>query len=113
MQSQYRENSLFTQSRPFVLVLRRLQDFESPLMTQTNIGALGIKVMLGKGYWDIGYDLEVMRDPVALNLLYIQTLSEIGRGCIPIQDDLRNRLHDAQNRGGKREVNDIFHLLFN
>lgn len=94
-------------SQFFSSVLRRLQDFESPLITQENIGSFGVKVMLAKGYWNTGFDVELMRDPVGLELLYIQTLSEIEQGCLPVNDEIRNRLHESLGRGEKREVNNF------
>ncbi|XP_043272280.1 sorting nexin-17 [Venturia canescens] len=90
-----------------VNVLRRLQDFESPLITQENIGAFGVRLMFAKGYWNIGFDMELMRDPVGLELLYIQTLSEIEQGCIPLNDEVTCRLREAQNRGEKREFLEV------
>lgn len=137
---------------PF-LVIRKLQDFESPYISQRNIkGAL--KIMLRRryvfltacllahfrnfkgcqghlscdgwdmrrdsicattrpndfivpfsvSYWDIDYDLELMRDLAALNLLYVQTISDIEKGWIFCNRGVREQLATLQARGAKREV---------
>lgn len=86
------------------LVLRKLQDFESPFITIKHIHTIGSRVVLGKNYWDVGYDLELMNNTVAMNLLYIQVVAEIQRGWISVTDELKDRLTILQNQENKKEV---------
>ncbi|KAK9506378.1 hypothetical protein O3M35_008329 [Rhynocoris fuscipes] len=65
----------------FFTVVRKLQDFEAPYISQKNIEG-NLKIMLRKSYWEPDYDLELMHDRVALNLLYVQTISDLERGWI-------------------------------
>lgn len=84
--------------------MRRLQDFESPLLTYKSINLERSRVVLGKCYWDIDYDYQLMKDPVALNLLYVQASTEIERGWILLNSDIKNRLEEYQRKGKKQEV---------
>ncbi|XP_060819635.1 sorting nexin-17 [Bombus pascuorum] len=90
-----------------VHLLRKLQNFESPFITIKHLHVIGSKVVLGKNYWDVGYDLKIMDNEVAMNLLYIQTVAEINWGWIPITDELRNKLTVLKKHGKKKEYLDI------
>ena len=87
-----------------ILVLRKLQNFESPFITIKHLHVIGSKIILGKNYWDVGCDLKLMNDEVAMNLLYIQAVAEIQWGWILITDELKNQLTDLQKHGKKKEV---------
>lgn len=65
---------------------------------------IGTKVVLRKSYWDITYDIELLSDPIALNLLYIQTVAEIRGGWIPVTKELQQHLESLQKSGSKEEV---------
>lgn len=86
------------------LVLRKLQNFESPFVTIKHLHIIGSRVVLGKNYWDIGYDFKLMNNEVAMNLLYIQAVAEIQWGWISITDELKNQLTVLQKHGKKKEV---------
>ncbi|XP_043263744.1 sorting nexin-17 isoform X2 [Colletes gigas] len=94
-----------------VYLLRKLQDFESPFITNKYIHTIGSRVVLGKNYWDVGYDLELMTNAVAMNLLYIQTVAEIQRGWILVADELQDRLTTSQSHAKKKEYLDIARTL--
>lgn len=81
-----------------------MQNFESPFITIKHLHVIGSKVVLGKNYWDVGYDLKIMDNEVAMNLLYIQAVAEINWGWIPITDELRNKLTVLKKHGKKKEV---------
>ncbi|XP_033225970.1 sorting nexin-17-like [Belonocnema kinseyi] len=85
-------------------IIRKLQNFESPSIIQKNIQKTGTKIILGKWYWDIGYDLELMHDPVALNLLYIQTSAEIERSWIVLSKKTKDQLDALCQRSKRKEV---------
>ncbi|XP_008549065.2 sorting nexin-17 [Microplitis demolitor] len=86
-----------------VNILRKLHDFESPLLTRANINFTNVQVVLGKGYWDVNNDSKLMHDPVALNLLYIQAVAEINRGWIIVPSPLQAHLHDCHEKNNKNE----------
>lgn len=88
----------------FSPVLRKLQNFESPVITYKNMCTLGIRVVLGRNYWDIEHDLEILDDSVGLSLLYNQTVAEIQRRWILITDEVQNCLENLQKNGTKKEV---------
>ncbi|XP_046413987.1 sorting nexin-17 [Neodiprion fabricii] len=84
-------------------VLRKLQNFESPLVTHKSIPLISVKIVLAKSYWNPAYDEELMQDKVALNLLYVQTASEIDRGWISVPNESRDRLASIRARSNKKE----------
>lgn len=65
---------------------------------------LGTRIALGKWYWDIGFDFELLNNPVALNLAYIQANAEVERGWIPVTEDLRQRLNTLHDKNKKEDV---------
>lgn len=85
-------------------MLRKLQDFESPFITNKHMHVMGSRVVLGRNYWDVGYDVKLMNNSVAMNLLYIQAVAEVQRGWILVTDELKNQLTTLQNYEKKREV---------
>lgn len=96
--------SLFSNICIISLVLRKLQDFESPFITYKNMRPMGTKVVLRKSYWDTMYDIELLNDPIALNLLYTQTVAEIHAGWIPVTKELQQHLESLEKSGNKEEV---------
>lgn len=86
------------------LVLRKLQDFESPFITYKYMSSMDTKIVLRKSYWDTTYDLELLNDPVTLNLLYVQTAAEIRSGWILINKDVQYHLENMQKSGNRKEV---------
>ncbi|KAF6211282.1 hypothetical protein GE061_014399 [Apolygus lucorum] len=91
-------------------IIRKLQDFESPYISQKNIQG-NLKIMIRRSYWDAGYDLELMTDKVALNLLYVQTVSDIERGWIQCSKNTSDQLTALQSRGAKYEFLELARTL--
>ncbi|BES94589.1 Hypothetical protein NTJ_07398 [Nesidiocoris tenuis] len=91
-------------------IYRKLQDFESPYISQKNIAG-NLKIMIRKSYWDPGYDLELMTDRAALNLLYVQTVSDIERGWIQCGRNTSDQLTALQSRGAKYEYLELARTL--
>lgn len=50
------------------------------------------------------YDLELLNDPVTLNLLYIQTVAEISNGWISITEQVQHHLENLQKLQDKEQV---------
>uniref|UniRef100_A0A182YK00 Uncharacterized protein n=1 Tax=Anopheles stephensi TaxID=30069 RepID=A0A182YK00_ANOST len=90
-------------------IVKRLMDFEAPYISAKRWDEC--KLMLRTGYWDPCYDLELMRDRIALNLLYIQALSDVERGWILTTRDLSEQLTNMQARGSKSEYLDVVRKL--
>nr|CAD7395488.1 unnamed protein product [Timema cristinae] len=98
-----------------ITVSRKLQDFESPFISQKAIKGVN-RVTLRKSfnftsYWDPGYDLELMSDSVALNLLYVQTVADVEHGWVLTNKETQQRLALLQARGAKQEVKITAHTL--
>ncbi|CAG9759938.1 unnamed protein product [Ceutorhynchus assimilis] len=85
-----------------IVVVRKLFDFESPYLTQQVLRS-PTKIVIRKSYWDTIYDNEIMKDPVALNLLYKQILSEIERGSIHTTPPIKVQLEKLKLRLAKKE----------
>lgn len=51
----------------------------------------------------MSYDKELMTDPVALNILYLQTVSDIERGWIIAMRDAKTQLEKLKSRLAKKE----------
>nr|XP_034186076.1 sorting nexin-17 isoform X1 [Osmia lignaria]XP_034186077.1 sorting nexin-17 isoform X1 [Osmia lignaria] len=94
-----------------IYFLRKLQDFESPFITNKHMHVIGSRVVLGRNYWDVGYDVKLMNNSVAMNLLYIQAVAEVQRGWILVTDELKNQLTTLQNYEKKREYVDLVRSL--
>lgn len=85
-----------------IVVLRKLLDFEAPCITQ-QVFRTPTRFIIKKNYWDKNYDNELMTDPIALNLLYIQTVAEIEKGWILNMREARSQLEKLKTRLAKRE----------
>lgn len=58
-------------------------------------------------YWDSDYDLKLFSHKVSLNLLYVQTVSDVEQGWILCSNETRNTLANLQARGDKKQVTKI------
>lgn len=105
-----------------ITLVRRLMDFEAPYISQRLLDDCKIAIRkrllkyiyeIGKerktkniyfSYWDSSYDQYLMQDSIALNLLYILTLSDIERGWIITPNEIQDQLNILQARGNKKEV---------
>lgn len=55
-------------------------------------------------YWDSIYDQALFNNSIALNLLYILTLSDVDRDWILSSSEIRDQLYELQVKGNKKEV---------
>lgn len=85
-----------------ITVIRKLQDFESPYISFRTVREAN-RIVLRKSYWDKDIDLQLMSDPVALNLLYVQTVSDVERSWIYCSKETRNQLANLQAQLAKKE----------
>jgi sorting nexin-17 len=92
-----------------VTLVRKLMDFESPFITLRT--ASDCQIVIRKNYWDSNYDLDLMRDKIALNLLYIQSISDMEKGWVIASAETRQCLNSLQMSGNKMEyMNNIRNL---
>lgn len=80
------------------VTIRRLQDFESPYISLRRAAAEN-KVMLRTAFWNQAVAAPLHEDPIALNLIYIETIADIKKGWIVVDDDVADDL--AQYRAAK------------
>ncbi|XP_015124106.1 sorting nexin-17 [Diachasma alloeum] len=79
-------------------ILRRLQDFESPVLTLGNINFPAVKLMIGRSYWETENDLKLTQDSVSLDLLYHQAVAEVSRGWILVPTSLQEHLNSIDDK---------------
>lgn len=85
-----------------IIIQKRLENFEAPYLSQTSAGP-GHCIVIRKSYWDSGWDDALMVDRVALNLAYVQTLSDVERGWVVVPKDTQRQLATLQAKGSKKE----------
>lgn len=94
-----------------IVILKKLLDFESPYMSQLALRDSS-KIVIRKNYWDSSLDSILMQDPIALNLLYMQTVSDVERGWIICNTkELRSQISSLQSRLAKKEYIDLARTL--
>lgn len=93
-----------------ITIVRKLQDFESPYISQQSLRGAH-KIVLRKNYWDPAYDLELVRDRVALNLLYVQAVTEVECGWMLCNEEARQKLASLQAKGSKKEYMEYVRCL--
>lgn len=92
-----------------VTLVRKLMDFESPFISLRT--ASDCQIVIRKNFWDPNYDLDLMRDRIALNLLYIQSISDMEKGWVISSTETRQRLSSLQTTGNKHEYMNIIRNL--
>jgi len=80
------------------VTVRRLQDFESPYISLKRAAAEN-RIQLRTAFWDQSVAELLDDDKIALNLLYIETIADIKKGWISVEDDVADDL--AQFRAQK------------
>lgn len=85
-----------------IIVKRRLQDFEAPYLSLQAAG-IGHYLVIRKSYWDLAYDEDLVDDRAALNLLYVQAISDVEHGWIVATKETQQQLAALQAKGSKKE----------
>ncbi|KAK7068085.1 Sorting nexin-17 [Halocaridina rubra] len=93
-----------------LIVVKRLQDFESPYISQRCVKGIH-RIVLRKNYWDSSIDQHVMNDRVGLNLLYAQTVQDVERGWILTNREIQRQLAALQAKGAKKEYLELARTL--
>lgn len=63
--------------------------------------------MLSRSSWDAEIDAELFKNKTCLNMLYIQTLSDVEHGWLQASQDVRKQLASMQARGAKLEYMEL------
>lgn len=79
---------------------------EEKQKSQTNRSLKVSISVIWNSYWDLIYDQALFNNSIALNLLYILTLSDIDRDWILSSSEIRDQLYELQVKGNKKEVSD-------
>ncbi|VVC93327.1 unnamed protein product [Leptidea sinapis] len=82
--------------------LKKLEDFESPYISQKYVRPED-KIVLRKSYWDPRYDMELLHDRVAIDLLYLQIIEDIELRWIIVDSETRIILSAYEAKKQKRE----------
>ena len=89
-----------------ITVLRKLQDFESPFISQKTVSSSsnnsvsgsgesnqwGVRIMLRKSCWDPSLDDALLSEQSTLNLVYTQTVADIERGWVQTSAETKQQL---------------------
>ena len=101
------------ESSGMISILRKLQDYESPYISQKSFASTSAtcKLVLRKSSWDPKIDEELMQSKITLNLLYVQTLCDVERGWVQASNETKRQLAQMQSRGAKFEYMEMARQL--
>jgi len=106
-----------------ITIVRKLQDFESPYISQKALSAMEqaasdnsgfagpLKIVLRKSSWDASLDDRLLAEQPTLNLLFIQTVVDMERGWILPSAETKQQLALMQARGSKRQYMEVARTL--
>lgn len=97
------------ESKDSLVLLRKLMDFESPFVSR--LYNQPCQIQIRKSYWNPAYDLVLMKNPIACNLLFMQTISEIDREWIIASPEVLKKLKSLQEYGMHKEYIDMARQL--
>ncbi|XP_046577803.1 sorting nexin-17-like isoform X2 [Haliotis rubra] len=85
-------------------IVRKFQDFESPYISLKAANKEGVhRIVLRKSFWDSSFDDDLLDDKITMNLLYVQTVSDIERQWILATKDQLKHLATLNQKGSKKE----------
>merc|ERR1740131_118335 len=106
-----------------ITIVRKLQDFESPYISQKALSAMEqaasdnsgfagpLKIVLRKSSWDASLDDRLLAEQPTLNLLFIQTVVDMERGWILPSAETKQQLALLPARGSKRQYMEVARTL--
>ncbi|XP_031563223.1 sorting nexin-17-like [Actinia tenebrosa] len=83
-------------------IVRKLQDYESPYLSIKNLQGT-YRIAVRKYFWDSKLEDKIMEDKIAMNLLYVQAVSDIERGWVIGPKEAYSRLNELKQSGSKKE----------
>lgn len=80
------------------IIERKMMDFESPYLTLQNYLKLSQHycLVIRKSYWDPAIDEIILKNRVALHILYDQVVSDVQKGWIATTMDVEKQLESLQ-----------------
>ncbi|KAJ8322353.1 hypothetical protein KUTeg_000824 [Tegillarca granosa] len=85
-------------------IVRKLQEFESPFISLKFANKDGPhRIVLRKSFWDPAFEDDLLDNKIAMNLLYVQAVSDIERQWTLATKEQLKHLATLQQRGSKRE----------
>lgn len=85
-------------------IVRKLQEFESPFISLKFANKDGPhRIVLRKSFWDPTFEDDLLDNKIAMNLLYVQAVSDIERQWTLATKEQLKHLATLQQRGSKRE----------
>lgn len=102
-----------TESKDFRL-MRRLQEFESPFLTLSTLNNLTGRrhsLTIRTNYWDTAFDQELLSSDAGLNLLFQQTVTDVGQGWISLSKEAKHQLRAFQADNRKKQYLELGRTL--
>lgn len=92
-------------------LVRKLMDFESPYISLRT--SSDCEIVIRKNYWDESFDLDLMHESnhIAMNLLYIQAISDVERNWIATNAEIRQKLNLLQSVGNRQDYMQVVRSL--
>jgi len=94
-----------------VQIVRKFQEHESPYISMKAQHGSDLKLVLRKWSWDPKTDDLLCDNKASLNVLYIQTLSDVESGMLQANASVRRQLAGIQSRGAKKEYMELARSL--
>lgn len=90
------------ESKNFIKIVRRLQEFESPYLSLISTD-LPHKIVIRKNYNTSKFDNDLIEDRIAMNLLYVQVADDLQRGLMLCDEDIKEKLNELQAVNNRKE----------
>lgn len=97
------------ETKDSLVLLRKLMDFETPFVSR--LYNQPCQIQIRKSFWNPNYDTVLMKNSIALNLLFLQTVSEIEREWIIAPPEILKKLKSLQEYGMHKEYVEVARQL--
>lgn len=97
------------ETKDSLVLLRKLMDFETPFVSR--LYNQPCQIQIRKSYWNPNYDAILMKNSIALNILFLQTVSEIEREWIIASPEILKKLKSLQEYGMHKEYVEVARQL--
>ena len=96
------------------VLIRQLQEFECPYLSlKTTENSDLHKIVIRKSYWDQSFDKTVWEHRIGLNLLNVQSESDVKNGWTVCNEEAKRRLSSLKAKGSKKEFVQLCQTLQN
>ncbi|XP_033100684.1 sorting nexin-17-like [Anneissia japonica] len=83
-------------------IVRKIHDFESPYISLSSSKGPH-RIVVRKSYWDPVFDDDLKEDRVAMNLLFIQAVSDVDRGWVSANKEQLRHLDSLKKKNLRKE----------